>query len=63
VDFLPVLAIKLKQLVSCGTVAVDSWSNELVVRQSPAGKDVNMKAEEYLLLGAVTRQRLVKTAN
>jgi hypothetical protein len=31
------------------------------VRYSPAGKDMNTEAEEYLLLKAVTRQRLVKT--
>jgi hypothetical protein len=31
------------------------------MRQSPAGMDMNMEAEEYLLLGAITRQQLVKT--
>jgi hypothetical protein len=30
------------------------------MRQSPAGKDVNMQAEESTRLGAVTRQKLVK---
>jgi aminoglycoside phosphotransferase (APT) family kinase protein len=32
-----------------------SWSNELVVRQSPASKDVNMEAEEATVLEAITR--------
>jgi hypothetical protein len=31
------------------------------MRRLPADKDVNMEAEEYLLLGAVTREQLVKT--
>jgi hypothetical protein len=26
----------------------DSWSNELVVRQSPAGKNVSMEAEDVV---------------
>jgi hypothetical protein len=34
---------------------------ELVVRQSPASKDVNTDAEEATPLETVTRQRLVKT--
>jgi hypothetical protein len=25
---------------------IDSWSNELVVRQSPAGRDLSMEAED-----------------
>jgi hypothetical protein len=29
--------------------------------QSPAGKDVNTEAEECTEMGAVTKQRLVKT--
>jgi hypothetical protein len=37
-----------------------SWSNELVVRQSLASKDVNMEAEEAVALEAVTRQQPVK---
>jgi hypothetical protein len=32
----------------------DSWSNESAVRPSPAGKDVNMEAEESTFLKAVT---------
>jgi hypothetical protein len=32
----------------------------LVVRQSPASKDMNMKAEEATALEAVTRRQLVK---
>jgi hypothetical protein len=31
------------------------------MRQSAAGKDVNPEAEESMALGAVTRQRIVKT--
>jgi hypothetical protein len=27
---------------------VDSWSNELVVRQSPAGKNVSTEAEDIV---------------
>jgi hypothetical protein len=38
-----------------------SWSNELVVRQLPANKDVNTEAEDATALGAVTRRQLVKT--
>jgi hypothetical protein len=37
------------------------WSNELVVRQSPTNKDVNMEAEEATALVAVTRRQPVKT--
>jgi anti-sigma factor RsiW len=37
-----------------------SWSNELVVRQSLASKDVNTEAEEAMALEAVTRRRPVK---
>jgi hypothetical protein len=36
-----------------------SWSNELVVEQSPAGKNMSTEAED--IVGSVTRQRLVKT--
>jgi hypothetical protein len=38
-----------------------SFRHELVSRQSPAGSDVNTRAEESPLLGTVTEQRLVKT--
>jgi hypothetical protein len=31
------------------------------MRQSIAGKDTNMEAEEYTVLGAITKQQLVKT--
>jgi hypothetical protein len=34
----------------------DNWSNELVVGQSPASKDVNMEAQGSTVLEAVTRQ-------
>jgi hypothetical protein len=34
----------------------DNWSNELVVGQSPASKDVNTEAEGSTVLKAVTRQ-------
>jgi hypothetical protein len=37
-----------------------SWSNELLVRQSPASTDVNTEAEEAMALEAVTRQQQVK---
>jgi hypothetical protein len=37
-----------------------SWRNELVVRESPASKDVNMEAEEATTLEAVTRRQPVK---
>jgi hypothetical protein len=37
-----------------------SWSSELVVRESPASKDVNTQAEECTALGAVTRRQPVK---
>jgi hypothetical protein len=33
--------------------SIDIWNNELAVRQSPAGKDLNTEAEEPTLLGAV----------
>jgi hypothetical protein len=46
--------------VSCEVHADDSWSNELVVRESLASKDVNMEAEEATALEAVTRQKPVK---
>jgi hypothetical protein len=36
----------------------DIWSNELVVRHSPVGK--NVSTEQKTLLRSVTRQRLVK---
>jgi hypothetical protein len=32
-----------------------SWSNEQVVRKSPASKDVKMEAEEAMALEAITR--------
>jgi hypothetical protein len=38
-----------------------SWSNECVVRQSPASKDVNTEAEVATALEAVTRRQQVKT--
>jgi hypothetical protein len=38
-----------------------SGRHELVTSQPPSSKGVSMQAEEYPLLGAVTRQRLVKT--
>jgi hypothetical protein len=37
-----------------------SWSNELVVRESPATKEVNTEAEEATTLQAVTRRQPVK---
>jgi hypothetical protein len=37
----------------------DNWSNELVVKQLSAGKNVSIEAED--VVGSVTRQRLVKT--
>jgi hypothetical protein len=37
-----------------------SWSNESVVRQSLAGKNVNTEAEETTALEAVTRLQPVK---
>jgi hypothetical protein len=37
-----------------------SWSNRLIVRQSPASKDVNTKAEEATRLEAVTRRQPAK---
>jgi hypothetical protein len=37
-----------------------SWSYELGVRQSPASKDVNTKAEEAMALEAVTKRQPVK---
>jgi hypothetical protein len=37
-----------------------SWSNEFVVGQSPADKDVNTEAEEATALEAVTRRQTVK---
>jgi hypothetical protein len=33
---------------------------ELVVRQSPASEDVNIKAEETMALEAITRWQLLK---
>jgi hypothetical protein len=35
--------------------------SDLVVRESPASKDVNREVEGSMALEAVTRQRLVKT--
>jgi hypothetical protein len=40
-----------------------SWRNESVVRQSRSSNEVNTEAEEATALEAVTRQRLVKTAD
>jgi hypothetical protein len=37
-----------------------SWCNELVVRQSPASKNVNTEAKEAISLEAITMQQLVK---
>jgi hypothetical protein len=37
-----------------------SWSNELVVRLSPATNDVNTESEEATALEAVTRRQPVK---
>jgi hypothetical protein len=37
-----------------------SWSNERVMRSSPASKDVNTEAEEATALDAVTRRRAAK---
>jgi hypothetical protein len=37
-----------------------SWSNELVVRKSPATKDMITEAEEATALVAVTRRQPVK---
>jgi hypothetical protein len=42
-----------------GSTQAASCRHELVVGQSPAGKDVSTEAEEYPLLGAVTMQWLV----
>jgi hypothetical protein len=39
----------------------DTWSNEFVVRQWPASKDMYMEVEEVTELVAVTRRQLVKT--
>jgi hypothetical protein len=36
------------------------WGNELVVRQSPVSKDVNVETEEATALEAVTRRQPVK---
>jgi hypothetical protein len=37
-----------------------SWSKELVMRGSPAGKDVNAETEKAMALEAVTRRQPVK---
>jgi hypothetical protein len=37
-----------------------SWSNKLIVRQSPVSKDVKTEAEEATALEAVTRQQSAK---
>jgi hypothetical protein len=37
----------------------DNWSNELLVEQSPVGKNVSTEADD--IVGFVIRQRLVKT--
>jgi hypothetical protein len=37
-----------------------SWSNKLVVRQSPASKDVNTQAEVVMAFEAFIRQQPVK---
>jgi hypothetical protein len=34
---------------------------DLLMRHSPASKDINLEAEEYTELGAFTKQLLVKT--
>jgi hypothetical protein len=39
----------------------DKFRVYLVVRESPASKDMNKEAEGAMLLEVVTRQRLVKT--
>lgn len=45
----------------------DQWDGaenrewKAVAGQSPAGKDVMTEAEEYALLGVITKQQLVKT--
>jgi hypothetical protein len=40
-----------------------SYRHGLTVRKSPASKELNLEAEESTALGAVTKQRLVKTAD
>jgi hypothetical protein len=42
------------------SLKLDSWRNELILRQSPASKDVNTEAEKATALEAVTRRRPVK---
>jgi hypothetical protein len=44
-------------------VQLSEMNGLVVVRQSPASKDVNTEAEKATALEAVTRQRLMKTAD
>jgi hypothetical protein len=37
-----------------------SWSNELIVRQSPASKDVKTETEKVMTLEAFTRRQPLK---
>jgi hypothetical protein len=46
-------------VASGGQMGIGANSQELW--ESPASKDVNTEAEESTVLGAVTKQRLVKT--
>jgi hypothetical protein len=41
-----VLTKATSNLLEVSELRVDSWSNELVVRQSPAGKDVSKEEED-----------------
>jgi hypothetical protein len=47
----------MRWLSACDLI---SWSNELVVRQSPTSEDVSTEAEEATALEAVTRRQPVK---
>jgi hypothetical protein len=38
----------LKYSIGSHELRVDSWRNELVVRQSPGGKDVSVEAEDIV---------------
>jgi hypothetical protein len=42
------------------SLGVSQWSNDRVVKQSPASKDVNTEAEEATALEDITRQQPVK---
>jgi hypothetical protein len=44
-------------------VSGSQWSGVAAMRQSAAGKDLNTEAAESTALGAVTKQRLVNTAD